>query len=215
MTLRLDRDTTVKGLLAEFRAIADLTDGLSEDDWNTRTRCSQWLVRDVAAHVVGNAEDVVNRASGTRSPDEQAAARRDASPGELAAAMRAAVDAIEPALSALTDDLWTAPGPAGRTIGGGVTTLWYDAYVHGDDIRAALDRPAEPGPGLAAALAFLRDELEDRVPLTLRLDGFPETEIGGGGTVVTGDPYRFVLVATGRLDASVLGLPPQVNVHAK
>ncbi|MFC4909138.1 maleylpyruvate isomerase family mycothiol-dependent enzyme [Actinomadura gamaensis] len=209
-----DRDTTVKGLLAEFRAFADLVDGLSAADWDAPTRCTAWRVRDVAAHVLGNAEDIVNRASGTRSPDEQAAAGRGRSPAGLAAALRAAAGTIEPGLSALTDEVWAGPGPAGRTVGNGVLTLWYDAYVHSDDVRAALGRPAGTGPGLGAALAWLRETLDDRVSLTLRLDGFPEAEIGGGGTVVTGDPHPFVLAATGRLDPAALGLPEEVNVYA-
>ncbi|RFU38201.1 maleylpyruvate isomerase family mycothiol-dependent enzyme [Actinomadura logoneensis] len=215
MTRRLDRDTVVRGLTAEFRAFADLLEDLSDTAWNTPTRCSRWLVRDVAAHVLGNVVDVAQRASGTRSPDEQAAALRGGSPAGTAAALRATVAKVEPGLAALTDEVWAAPGPAGRTVGNGVTTLWYDAYVHADDVRAALGRPTEHGPGLGAALSWLCEELEGRVPLTLRLDGFPETAVGGGGTVVTGDPHRFVLVATGRLDAAVLGLPAEVNVHAK
>ncbi|WP_026414071.1 maleylpyruvate isomerase family mycothiol-dependent enzyme [Actinomadura oligospora] len=213
MTRRLDRDTTVSGLMAEFRAFADLVEGLTEDEWNTPTRCDGWLVRDVAAHVLGNIVDVIAGEAGHRSPDDQAHALREDSPADYATTLRAAVDALEPRFARLTDELWAAPGPLDRTIGNGVTMLWYDAYVHTDDVRDALGRPAASGPGLGAALSWLRDELEDRVAVTLRLDGYPEAEVGGGGTVVTGDPHRFVLVATGRLDASTLGLPPQVNVH--
>jgi hypothetical protein len=36
---------------------------------------------------------------------------------------------------------------------------------------------------------------------------------GGGGQRVTGDPMDFVLVATGRKDASALGLDDKVNVY--
>ncbi|MEV4259527.1 maleylpyruvate isomerase family mycothiol-dependent enzyme [Spirillospora sp. NPDC049652] len=215
MTRRPDRATVVSGLLAAYRALADLVEGLSEDDWNAPTRCRGWLVRDVAAHVLGNAADVADRASGSRSPDEQAAALRGGTPAGIAASLRAAVAAVEPGLAGLTDEIWAKPGPAGRTVGNGVLTLWYDAYVHTDDIRAALGRPAERGPGLGAALAWQCEELAGRVSATLRLDGFPEAEIGGGGTVVTGDPHRFVLVASGRLDPAPLGLPAEVDVHAR
>lgn len=216
MTRRLDRETVTKGLPAQFRAFADLVEGLTEDDWNTRTRCTAWLVRDVAGHVLGNATDAVEGTSGHRSPDDQAAALRGGSPAEIASALRGKVDALEPFLLQLIDEAWATPltGPVDRTLGNGALTLWYDAYMHGDDIRAALGRPADDGPGLGATLAWLRDELEGRVAVTLRLDGFPEAGIGGGGTVVTGDPHRFALVATGRLDPSVLGLPAEVNVHA-
>jgi hypothetical protein len=51
-------------------------------------------------------------------------------------------------------------------------------------------------------------------PATLALDGLEEFSVsGGGGQRVTGDPLSFVLVATGRLDPSELGLDPAVNVY--
>jgi hypothetical protein len=104
----------------------------------------------------------------------------------------------------------------GRTIGNGVLTLWYDAFVHGDDIRTALGRPGERGPGLAASVRWLRDELARSGwgPVALSLDGLPPLAIGNGGPEVTGDPMRFVLAASGRSDPAEFGLDPGVNVYS-
>ena len=48
------------------------------------------------------------------------------------------------------------------TIRQGVAALWYGAYVHADDIRAALGLPPERGPGLEASIAYLAEQLEDQ-----------------------------------------------------
>ena len=50
---------------------------------------------------------------------------------------------IQPLLDALDDDMWNGPsGVPDLTFGRGVLTLWYDAFVHADDIRAALGQPS-------------------------------------------------------------------------
>jgi len=102
------------------------------------------------------------------------------------------------------------------TLGEGVLTLWYDAYVHADDIRAAVGRPSERGEGLHASVAYLAAELTRRGwgPATLALDSLPRYDVGAGGRAVTGDPLQFVLAATGRADASTIGLDPTVNIYA-
>ena len=57
------------------------------------------------------------------------------------ATLRALVDAID-------DDAWNGPsGVADLTLGEGVLTLWYDTYVHADDIRAAAGRTSVRGDG--------------------------------------------------------------------
>ena len=87
-------------------------------------------------------------------------------------------------LGALDDEAWAGPsGLPDLTLGRGVLTLWYDTYVHADDIRAALGRPSERGPGLDASVAYLAEELERRGlgPATIALDGLPAHTIGTGG----------------------------------
>jgi hypothetical protein len=49
-------------------------------------------------------------------------------------------------------------------------------------------------------------------PATLALDGVEVIDVGGGGEKITGDPYEFLLVATGRSDPSRMGLDESVNI---
>jgi hypothetical protein len=96
-----------------------------------------------------------------------------------------------------------------------VLTLWYDAFVHADDIRAALGRPSEGGAGLAASVEYLAGELTTRDwgPATLALEGLPRHDVSGGGGEITGDAMQFVLVATGRAEPATIGLEPGVSIY--
>ncbi|MCO5998538.1 maleylpyruvate isomerase family mycothiol-dependent enzyme [Actinoallomurus rhizosphaericola] len=212
------RAEVVAGLAGEYARFAALIDGLSPEEWRTATRCTGWEVRDVAGHVVGNVVDSVRGVIGSRTPDDQARAFRDAEPADLAARLREAAARLIPFLEALDDAAWERPSPQPhRSLGNGVHTLWYDAFVHGDDIRAALGRPGERGPGLLASVRWLRDELErlGRGPVRLVLDGAGEYAVGAGGPVLRGDPLRFVLVATGRADPGEFGTDASINVHLR
>lgn len=206
----------VHGLDEEYTAFAALVEPLDEPAWTTPTRCTGWEVRDVTGHVVLDVVESLDGTVGTRTPDEQAKALRDHSPAEVAALLRESAPKLRALLQGLGENAWAAPSPvAGRTIYNGVLTLWYDTFVHANDIRAALGRPEWRGPGLAAGVTWLRDELErlGRGPLTLELDGLPRRSVGAGGPTVTGDPMRFVLAASGRADPAALGLDESVNVH--
>ena len=94
-------------------------------------------------------------------------------------------------------------------------TLWYDTFVHADDIRVALGRATETGAGLAASVEYLAGELTTRGwgPATLALDGVPRYDVGDGGREITGDPMQFVLVATGRAEPATMGLEPGVSIY--
>ena len=118
---------------------------------------------------------------------------------------------------AADDDMWNGPsGVPDLTLGEGVLTLWFDTYVHADDIRAAIERPSARGDGLHTSVAYLVGELTRRGwgPATLALEGVPRHDVGAGGRGVTGDPLQFVLVATGRADAATMDLDPTVNIYA-
>jgi hypothetical protein len=38
-------------------------------------------------------------------------------------------------------------------------------------------------------------------------------DVSGGGREITGDALQFMLVATGRADASTMGLEPDVSIY--
>ncbi|MDF5755629.1 maleylpyruvate isomerase family mycothiol-dependent enzyme [Spongiactinospora sp. TRM90649] len=206
----------VDGLLDQYAAFADLIGGLSREELDAPTRCAAWAVRDVAAHVLGGAADTVALTIGTRSPDEQAAALRDTP--DLAAALREAVAGLKPLLAG-AEAAWEQPIPAvRRTLGDGVRVLWYDTYVHDDDVRVATGRPSDRGPGLTASVAWMDGELRSRGwgPAVLDLPGFGQRRYGDpapGVTPVRADPLEFLLTAAGRRDPALLGLDEKVNIH--
>jgi len=215
-TTALPRPYVATGALKEYEAFAALVESLSDTEWRTPSRCAGFDVRDVAGHVIGLAEDVAAGKPGSRNAEAEAASVRDDTPSQAAARLRAALVSIT-ALAEAADEMWNGPsGVPDLTLGEGVLTLWFDAYVHADDIRAAIGRVPERGDGLHASVVYLAGELTKSGwgPATLALDGEPRLDIGAGGREMTGDPLQFVLVATGRADASTMNLEPTVNIYA-
>ena len=217
MASELSNSDLANGLLGAYDGFAQMLGHLNDDAWTTPTRCVGWEVRDVAGHVVGLANDAATGVPGSRTPDEQAAALRDYSPAELADQLRATVTSLRALVDVLDDAAWSGPsGVEGVTLAKGVHGLWWDTYAHVDDVHAALGFDADRGPSLAAGVDYLAYQLTNRGwgPATLTLDGLTPIDIGKGGRNITGDPYQFVLVASGRADASTLGLDARVNVYA-
>jgi uncharacterized protein (TIGR03083 family) len=211
-----DRAATITGLVDQYRCFAELVGALDASEWTRETRCVGWQVRDVAGHVAGQATDAISGAIGTRTPDEQAAALRGESPAALAGRLRNAADSVARLAEVFDDAAWSAPSPVpGLTLGQGVHVLLSDAYVHGDDIRAALGLAFDDGAGLHASLDFvlgalLRDDAAAAEPAVARLldvsvEHFPR-QTGMAA-------HDFLLAATGRGDAARLGLPECVNIY--
>ncbi len=212
----LSRTQVANGCLAEYDAFASLVEGLSESQWNAGARCAGWQVRDVAGHVIGLAEDTAAGVPGSRNSEEEAASVRHESAIGAAARLRVALGTLHALFGAVNDAMWAGPsGVPDLTLGEGVLTLWYDTYVHADDIRAAIGQESERGDGLEASVAYLAAELTKKSwgPATLALAGVDRYDVRGGGPAITGDPLQFVLAATGRIDAATVGLDPDVNIY--
>lgn len=218
--MMLSREQVTQGTLAEWERFAALVEGLDDAQWTAPSRCEGWEVRDVAAHVYGTAHDVLAGTVGRRTPEQEAADHRHLSPAELAAELRHVAAALVPLAASLDDAAWASPSPApDLTIGEGMLALFYDTWIHADDIRAALGMPSERGEGLIAAVEHVAEQLGKRRwgPARLALHGLPELAVGepnGGNLAVSGDPLEFVLVATGREDPARLGLDAAVNIYA-
>jgi uncharacterized protein (TIGR03083 family) len=211
-----DRRRTIRGLLDEYRSFAELIGSLNAPDWTCETRCTGWQVRDVAGHVVGQAIDTVSGAVGTRTPDDQAAALRGESPPALAALLHPVMDSIKELATAFDDAAWSAPSPVpGLSVGEGVHALLNDAYLHGDDIRAALGLTFDAGPGLRASLDFvlsalLRDEATAAEASVAPLLVVPADHFSEQTGIAVHD---FLLAATGRSDPAHLLLPDILNIY--
>ncbi|HEY5026463.1 MAG TPA: maleylpyruvate isomerase family mycothiol-dependent enzyme [Acidimicrobiales bacterium] len=220
--MTLPRTVVVPGLMAELEAFGALIAPLDAAQWACATRCEGWAVGDVAAHVVGSIADVVSgQLEGLGSPEvtaREVAERSGRSPAELAEELTAVTKLAADLAAVFDDEAWGAPGPGGYdgTLGQGVEALWYDTYLHADDVRAALGQTSSRGPGLRASVHHVAFELDKRGwgPATLAFEGIEEVPVGAGGSTRTGDALEFVLVATGRRDPAGLGAGAPLNIYA-
>lgn len=220
--MTLERLTVVPGMLGEYRSFRQLVDGLSAEEWASPTRCAGWAVSDVAGHVTGQLTDVVNlRLDGLGTPEvtaRQAQERAGRSPKELAEELEEGTVTAEALAAGFDDEAWTAPVPGSATssLGFGLEALWFDTYLHADDIRAALGRSTQAGDGIVPSVSHIAQVLTDQgwEAATLDFEGMPSFSVsGGGGRAIGGDPMAFVLVSTGRGDPATLGLDPSVNIY--
>jgi uncharacterized protein (TIGR03083 family) len=217
----LDRAETSAEFLNELDSFGALIDSLEPAALDMPTRCEGWTVRGVAGHMVGQMTDVVEGRLDGLGTDEvtqrQAEERADRSGKELAAELAEDRARAADMLALFDDAAWNGPVASDYpgTLGDGILALYYDAYLHADDIRAAIGMPSVRGPGLQASVHHVADELAGKEwgPATLALDGVDVVDIRGGGEKITGDALEFVLVATGRAKPSRLGVDESVNIY--
>jgi uncharacterized protein (TIGR03083 family) len=224
----LAREEVVEGLHQEMAAFAELVRSLDQREFAKPSRCQGWSVGDVAAHLVGAFADITSgRVEGQGTPEvseRQVAERRGRTARALAGELDEVAQQVDQMLAGLDDVAWarTARGGYDMTLGQAMEAFWLGTYLHADDIRAAIGRPSERGPGLRASVGHTADLLTQRGwgPAILALDGMEETPVGDVNRAgsrarrVTGDPLAFVLAATGRADPAPLGLDASVNVFA-
>src|SRR5687767_1606438 len=198
--MALPREEVVAGFQDELVRFADLVRSINSEDWRAASRCEGWTVQDVAAHVTGQLADIVNgRFDGLGTPEvteRQVVERRDKTPDEIADELTDVAKVGADILASFDDAAWAGPAPAGLpgTLGAGVEGLWMDAWVHADDIRQAIGRPSESGPGVRASVSHLSDLLTDKGwgPATIAVSGIEEFPVSGsGGQRVEGDPITF------------------------
>ena len=220
--MTLSRSVAVPGMTGEYDTFGELIESLSPDQWESRTRCEGWTVADVAGHVVGQLTDVVAlRLEGLGTPEvtaRQVGERRGRTQAQLVDELMAGTKLASDLVSSFDDEGWegASPGGVGGTVGSGIEALWYDTYLHADDIRHALGIPSVRGEGDVASLSHIAQLLTEQGwgPADLRfgdLESFPVS--GGGGQHIQGDALQFILAATGRSDPSTIGLDDTVNVY--
>ena len=222
--MALPRETVTREYPRELDNFTELIRSLNDEEWETPSRCDGWPVGDVARHLAGTLHNVTTgNLEGLGTPevtkeevDERAGRSAVEVADEIDADKKVAVDL----LAGFDEDAWNGPVPAPNidgTLGDGVEALWFDAYLHADDIRAVIGRESVTGgPGLEAGLSHVATILSQQKwgPATLALDGVSEFPVnGGGGKKVTGDPFEFLLAGTGRGDPATLGLDETVNIY--
>ena len=205
--MALARTVVSEGLLDELDRFEQLVRTLSPARWDTPSRCDGWTVGDVARHVIGSMADVAaGRLDGLGSPEvtqREVDERAGRSTGELADECAEARKAAAGMLPLFDDAAWAAPAPGGfdGTLGDAVEALWFDTWMHAQDMRAALGDPPVMNDGLRAAVSHV---------------GWDLGRHDWHGTIPTGDDaaYGFILVATGRADGSSLGTDGPPNIYA-
>jgi uncharacterized protein (TIGR03083 family) len=200
--MALPRQEVSDGLLDELGRFEELLRSLDAQEWEVPSRCEGWTVGDVARHVVGSMADVAaGRLDGLGTPevtkrevDERAGRSAEQLADECAEVRKAAAGL----LPVFDEAAWDAPAPGGYegTLGDGVEALWYDTWLHGDDIRAAVGRESVQGDGMRGGVSHVRTELAKR---------------GWHGEVPEhGDAaFEFILAATGRGPSGPDG-PPDI-----
>ena len=221
--MALPREEVTQGFLDELGRFEELIRSIDEKDWRKPSRCTGWTAADVAAHVTGQLSDIVNgRFDGLGTPEatqREVDERTTKTPAEMADELAEVTKIGKDLLAAFDDATWAGPAPAGLpgTLGAGVEGLWFDAWMHGDDIRDAIGRPSVLGPGVRASVSHIADLLTQRGwgPATIAVNGLEEFPVsGGGGQRVEAEPIAFVLAASGRTPASTINQDATINVYA-
>lgn len=201
--MALPREEVSDGLLHELGQFEELLRSLSAEEWETSSRCAGWTVGDVARHAVGSMADVVaGRLDGLGTPEvteREVNERAGKTAAEIADECAEVQKATAGMLPIFDDAAWAAPAPGGYdgSLGDGVEALWYDFWLHADDIRAAIGRPSVLGDGLRGGVSHVQFELSKR---------------GWRGEVPAGDEaFHFVLEATGRAPSRPDG---PINIYA-
>jgi len=221
--MTLSSQDITHGFPVELESFRQLILSLDDEQWQQPSRCADWTIADVASHVVGTMADVANgQLDGLGTPEvteREVAERRGRSRLEIAEELEAVTKTAQDILATFDDTAWEAPSPGGYdgNLRQGVEALYYDTWLHADDMRAPLGQTSPRTEGLRAAVHHVAFEAAKKGygPVTLALKGVDEIRVGEGqGPLVTGDPYEFVLVGTGRKagePAAFSGLP---NIYA-
>lgn len=197
MGVMLETDELWQVVDRERASLADLLEGLSAEEWETPTRCGDWRVRDVAAHLTlaaritrGQAVRELLRARGNWNRMIHDTAVREAA---------APTDVIVGHLRSIIGSRRLAPMTSPHE-------PLLDLLVHGQDIALALgrERAVSPTAARAAAERVWTMRLPPR-PWPLPKARLVATDIEwtrGSGAELRGPIAALLLLLTGRPDAA-------------
>jgi uncharacterized protein (TIGR03083 family) len=211
--MEITQTSISQGMREERERLVAYLESVPEGAWDKASLCEGWRVRDVVAHLVGNAKDIaaqnVANAGSVEYNQRQLDERADRTPTELLSEWAEQGPLLEQTMASLPDEFWNTPYPPFGTVGEALQRLLEDIWVHAQDIRVPLGDEPVPGPGVGATLDVLEREIPERFPRLAPEVGAVEIEagdekrlvaIGDGATVkVKGDPVTICLVATGRV----------------
>lgn len=194
-------DTTWNLVEAERRSLADLLGGLTSEQWETQSLCTEWRIRDVAAHLTMTPAG----APGPWSMVRALARNR----GHLWRAGRdVAIAYAERSTDQISGDLRRLAASRTKPAFVVAENILVDLVVHGQDIAVplGLDRPVPPAAGEVALRRswvmgwpfYARRRLGD---LGLRADDCSWSS--GSGPEVCGSAGALLLLMSRRVDAAL------------
>lgn len=231
---QLDKADVLSGLFGSWDAIDRLLTGLPETRWHTPTSLPGWQVRDVVSHIIGTESMLLGIA--TPEPDIDVSGLdhvrndsgvmneswvrhlRDEPADALLDRLREVTNDRRKLLVDMTDDDWGAMAatPAGPdTYGRFMRVRIFDCWMHEQDIREALRRPASDADLDNADARLALDEIAASM-------GFVVGKLGRApdgsriALALTGPLQRTVLVAVdgrGRLVADFAGAEPTTTIR--
>jgi uncharacterized protein (TIGR03083 family) len=218
--------------------LLDLLRDLSSEEWDAPTDCTLWSVKDITAHILGEAEGFTSWAEIRRQAvgglrrrralgsflngmnETQVEDRRHLSPGELIARLEQRLPRFMEVRKRL--------GRVGRFVPTydpflGATNLRYlmetifarDAFMHRVDVARATDREVSLGTAEGSLVAdVVRDwSRRHKVSARVELEGpIGGTFVAGSGSArIAGDAIEFCRVVSGRAEPDALRLSGDVD----
>jgi uncharacterized protein (TIGR03083 family) len=220
----------------EYRRIGRLLAGLTDEDWQRPTDCTEWDVRQLVAHLVGNAEMSASMREMRRQqklgrrlrPDApgidgmtavQVQERADVLPPQLVRDLADVADRAVKARGRIPAPVRAIPVPFGPPLG--TRPLGYlmgciytrDAWMHRIDLARATGRPVEltaehDGRIVADVVAEWAGVHEQPYALTLTGPAGGTFLRGTDGEAITVDAVDFCRIVSGRASGTGLLASP-------
>jgi uncharacterized protein (TIGR03083 family) len=191
---KLDKAEVLQGLFAEWDALVAVVEGLPDAQWQASTPLPGWSVRDVVAHVIGTESKL--QGAGTPEADIDVSTLkhvrndvgvmnerwvrklRGVSTAELLDKLRDTLAGRRTALTDMSDGDWNgiAMTPAGPdTYGRFMRVRVFDCWMHEQDIRDALARPAREADLARPSSRLALDEMASSMGFVVgKLGGAPD-----------------------------------------
>lgn len=217
---RFDPAATRRAVVAGWRAVERLVDGVPDDAFDLPTRLGEWRVAELVGHLSRNPSHIARMLAGARAeptvrvgagdyyastaPDPAIAARgvaeaADKPPAVLRAELHRLTDEAVELLDRLGDDQVLDTGTRSLTLADYLPSRCVEASVHSLDLAAAtgLD-PGLDGEALGVAVRLLATTLAARVPgrsVELRIPPYIAVQCVEGPRHTRGTPANVVELA--------------------
>lgn len=174
----LDKFEVLPGLFASWEAIERLLTGLPDEGWHTRTALPGWRVQDIVSHVIGTESLLAGIPAPEADCDVSALDHvhndigvlnecwvrylRNETPDDMLARLGDITAQRTTMLTGMAEEAWNAVTmtPAGPdSYGRFMRIRTFDCWMHEQDIREALGRPASPAELAGPAGRLALDEM--------------------------------------------------------